>query len=185
MWQEERSVSLREKINQDPKIGVGIGAAVLVIAIVFIIIQSRGGNKPVLPATDTTKGYFTDDDGKSWFVDELTNVPPFDHNGKKAVRIKMFLAANGQKFIGWLEQYDDATKKKLDARLDANKGELPERVLNTEVPLVKRPGDKTWAKMGPSGPGEDYKRAKNPEPPDHDVTGYRGPIHPSFGEKSS
>ena len=178
-------MSLREKINQDPKLGIGIGAAILVIAVVFIVVQSRGGKKQVLPPDDTTKGYFTDDDGATTFVADLTNVPPFDHNGKTAVRVKMFVAANGQKFIGWLEQYDAATKKKLDARLDANKGELPERIINTEVQQVqvKKKGDKTWAKVGPNGPGQDYKQAQTPVPPDGNTMGYKGPVHPSFGEK--
>jgi len=83
-------------------------------------ISCEGGLPDGLSPDLCAKGYFTDDDGASWFVDDLTNVPPFDHNGKKAVRIKMFMAANGQKFIGWLEQYDDATKKRIDARLQAN-----------------------------------------------------------------
>jgi hypothetical protein len=162
---------------------MGIGATVLVIAVIFLIIQSRGGKKQLLPQSDTTKGYFTDDDGASWFVDDLTNVPPYDHNGKKAVRARMFIAGNGQKFIGWLEQYDDAAKKRIEGRLQANKGELPERELNTEVPQVKKPGGKTWIKTGINGPGQDYRQAMNPDPPDHDINAYKGPIHPNYGEK--
>ena len=37
-----------------------------------------------------TSGYFSDDDGKTYFQDDASKIAPFDHNGKQAVSAYLF-----------------------------------------------------------------------------------------------
>ena len=66
----------------------GIGIAVLVVGGILIALQLRGGpnSNAGLPQAAGGKGFFTDDDGATFYVDDITNIPPYDHNGKKAYR---------------------------------------------------------------------------------------------------
>jgi hypothetical protein len=168
-------VSLRDKINSNPKLGIGIGVGVLVVAIVIIVIYAKsGGNGTPQPAFDTTKGYFTDDDGKTTFVEDLSKLPPFDHNGKKAYRAKVFIDGHGQRFVAWLESYDDNAKKAIQKVID-DTHELPDRAMSeaapNDRPLVKRPGQGTW--VSPMRNEAEWKKITTPEPPDKDLNSIR------------
>ena len=63
------------------------------------------------------------------FIDDAKNVPPFQHNGKTAVRAVLFkcvdMKGNVVKpaFVQWLECYDDESKSDIEARIQ--KGEVP------------------------------------------------------------
>jgi hypothetical protein len=48
-----------------------------------------------LPKGD--KACYTDDDGKTWFVDSAYKVVPFDHDGNQAFRALVFTYANASK----------------------------------------------------------------------------------------
>ena len=167
-------MSLREKINDNPKLGVGIGVGVLVVAIVIIVLYAKSGSSQPQPAFDTTKGYFTDDDGKTTFVADLSKLPPFDHNGKKAYRAKVFIDGHGTRFIGWLESYDDNAKKAIQKVIDST-GELPQRAMDeaasNDRPLVKKPGQANWVSAVRNEP--EWKKITTPEPPDKDLNGVK------------
>ena len=61
-----------------------------------------------------TLAYFSDDDGKTWYADNRDNIPPYDHNGKQAVRAIVFSYANGSKqFCGYLLRYSPAVRKSI------------------------------------------------------------------------
>jgi hypothetical protein len=60
--------------------------------------------------------YYTDDDGKSFFKDTIYCVPPFQHDGKTAVRAMVFTYANGTKeYVAYEMRYTAEWQKKLDA----------------------------------------------------------------------
>lgn len=60
--------------------------------------------------------YYTDDDGQTFFVDSVYRVPPFDHNGKTAVRAMRMTYDDGKKdFVAYLQRFTAPVKKKLDA----------------------------------------------------------------------
>ena len=164
-------MSLREKINSNPQLGIGIGVGVLVVAIVIIVIYVKsGGSGTPQPAFDTTKGYFTDDDGKTTFVADLSKLPPFDHNGKKAYRAKVFIDGHGTRFVAWLESYDDNAKKAIQKVID-DTHELPDRAMNeaapNDRPLVKKPGQANW--VSPVRNEKEWQNIRIPAPPDKDL----------------
>lgn len=139
-------MSLKEKLNNNSKATAGIIAGVLVISFGLAAYRMSGeSNDP------PTKAFYTDDDGKTTFVDSVDRYPPFDHAGKTAVRAAVFTADGGKtQFVGYLERYTpDAIKKlqaaKANGQVDKS-GKLPidgrEIMLNgTEV---KKPGDAKW-----------------------------------------
>lgn len=166
-------MSFREQINQNPKLGIGVGGGILVLAIVCAVWLMRGNGPTLQPEFDTTKGFFSDDDGKTVFADDLTNIPPFDHNGKKAYRARVFVDSHGQRFVGWLEQYDDAAKKRLEKVINDPKiAELPERAMGeaADRPSVKKPGAANW--VLPKNQNE-YAKVMTPDPPDHNPQGIK------------
>ena len=68
------------------------------------------------PKVIIDNAYYTDDEGKSYFTDTIYRVPPFDHDGKTAVRAMVFTYDNGNKeYVAYEMRYTDEWKKKLDA----------------------------------------------------------------------
>jgi hypothetical protein len=105
-------VGIRETINKNPKQAIGIGVCVLVMGVLLMIWQ-LWPQKP--PVAAPGRAYFTVDDGASYFEDDATHVPPFQHDGKEAVRAHVYRCGEtGRAFVGWMEKYSPQTKDKID-----------------------------------------------------------------------
>jgi hypothetical protein len=168
-------VNLREKINQNPGAAAGIGIAVLVIGGILIALQLRGGPNPNAgrPQVAVGKGFFTDDDGATFYVDDITNIPPYDHNGKKAYRAIVYMVQDdsAKKFVAYMESYDPADKKKIEAALAG--GQVPSTAFAQTPALAKKPGSGNWVK--PTNIQE-YTRVTSPASPNKNAV-VRGPLH--------
>jgi hypothetical protein len=158
-------VGLRETLNENPKIVTGATAGLIVIVLGWIIISSFGGNSPGSGGTaGAAKAYFSDDDGKSYFADDAKKIPPFDHNGKQAVKANVY-RCGGKEFVNHLERYTPEAKKKAEAAVaDARAMKDPTIMssIQQEGLEVKRPGEAKWVKLAdaksqtvvqPQGPG--------------------------------
>ena len=75
-------MGIREKLNENPRITAGATAAIILVALGFIVYQAIGGGGPPIP----TKAYYTIDDGETYFEDDIQKLAPFEHEGKQAVR---------------------------------------------------------------------------------------------------
>jgi hypothetical protein len=127
-------LGIRETMNRHPKISAAVVACAIGIGAVAIGIEIRS-NSGAPPA----ENFFTIDDGKTWFADSVSNLPPFDYNGAKAVRCYVFKGKNGT-FAGLLEKYSDDTLQQL-----AHETNKP-----SSIPvMVKKPGEKEWKNVGP------------------------------------
>jgi hypothetical protein len=131
------------------------------VATVLGIVLFAGGayavfreTRPEVPPIMAT-AYYSDDDGKTWFPDSITKLPPFDHNGKQAVRCFVF-QHHGQTFVGYLQKYSDTLKARIQATNSAGDSDL---MFGT---LVKRPADKNWI---PTSDPRSQQIIK-PQPPD-------------------
>ncbi len=108
-------MGLRETINQKKSISY-IGAVFLVVIAGGVLAYTQWPAR--IPKGDTA--YYTDDDGQTWFTDSVYKTPPFDHNGKTAVRALVYTYENGHKtFCPVLERYNSAMKKELDEAISA------------------------------------------------------------------
>lgn len=144
-------MDFRELLNRNPKVISGIAGGLAVIGLGLVVWQARV-NSGNVAASDQT--YYTIDDGNSWFADDATKVPPFDHNGKPAVRCTVY-NVNGKDTVAFLLKYPDDVRTRMLKDFEEQKAHPPKdgtrggsvsiRYVNTGV--VKRPGDAAWLPM--------------------------------------
>jgi hypothetical protein len=163
-------VGLRETINKNPKPTAAVAAGIVLVAIALIVYNTSGdgGEAELRPAP--TKAYFSIDEGKTTFVADVTNIPPFKKDGKDAVRAIVYTCPDdGKEFVGRLESFApkdkalvEAAVKKAGGTPDAVRQEL---YIATKLMMVKKPGDPRWVTQATAGV-EDYARIMNPRCPD-------------------
>lgn len=134
-------MSLREHLEKNPAIGIAFAASAVLAVIVIGVAQSRP------PVAERRPGvYYTNDDGKSLFTDELGKPTPFDHQGRPAVRAYVFSPDGGKtRIVGYLEKHAPALREQLIA---AGTDKLKQgNALFAAGPagvFIKRPGDANW-----------------------------------------
>ena len=145
-------MGLRETLNENPGLTTAATAIIIVAAIVFMVISMFRGEAGTAGGTGTalTREFYSDDDGKTFFEDERTKVPPFDRNGKPAYRARVFTCDGGKtKFVGWLERYTPEAKKMIEERAK-NAAGAPLLMEDQTGLQFKKPGtgDKGWVSAG-------------------------------------
>src|SRR5271165_3819230 len=94
---------VREYVNEHPLVSGGM--ALLGTMLIFFLIW-RGATQSNDVTRALTQAWYTDDDGKTWYSGDKSRNPPFDHNGKTAVRAFVFKCdADNREFVGYLERY--------------------------------------------------------------------------------
>jgi hypothetical protein len=145
-------VGIRQKLNENPALSVGV-AAIVIAGAMFVAFRSGCASESGTRITSGgAKQFFTTDDGPNpaVFVDDATKIPPFDHDGKPAYRARVYRCAHGKQFVGNLERYSEADRKRLQEAIDRNKsgkGQPPPVEAFFNVMEVKRPGDKDWVRL--------------------------------------
>jgi hypothetical protein len=144
-------VGIRETLNDNPRLTTGITAGIIVV--VFVLIFWSGGGSAGGGGGSGgggTRVFFSDDDGKTWFPDDYTKVPPFQHNGKEAVRAWVY-KCGGKTFVNHLERYTPEAKKKVEelnsSKKMANDPTMIDQIQRSGME-VKSPGDPAWVKAG-------------------------------------
>jgi hypothetical protein len=122
-------VGIRETLNKNPALTTGGMIAIIVLALGVVVFEM----KPKSAGPPKTGYFYTDDDGQSWFIDSMTNYPPFDHGGKQAVQAHVFLK-NGQPTCVYESKLTDDMKALL---ADPSSGD----VSADKGTMVKRPGE--------------------------------------------
>ena len=158
-------MGIRQKMNENPAMTTGLTIGIIVLAIIAILFQAL--HKPA-ETRPQTQAYFSDDDGKTWFLDDIKKMPPFDHNGKQAFRAVIIKCGDSKPRVWRLESYDpDELKKIQDAQ--ANGAPHAFAALASAM-IVKAPGETDWAPF--PKPGNDpaattaYHQLMDPQCPD-------------------
>lgn len=141
---------MREKIAQNPRLGVALAAGLVIVGLTVIALQLPGRSAP----TGHAQVFFTVDDGKTWFADSASKIPPFDKDGQPAVRAYVYRCPDGTKFVNYLERFRPDAKRAVEeaSKLDPNaKG--PPNIGAAQAAYiggreVKRPGDAKWIGTG-------------------------------------
>ena len=136
-------MNLRQKLNGNPAVALVMVLAVIAAAgwVIFNTVRGRAAYSP------TTRAFFSADDGKTWFVDDIQKAPPFKTaDGREAVRAVVVIC-NGDKdpFVAYLFRYTPQAKQKLDRDADDPSAESGKE--------FKKPGATEWGKHG------DYAKA--------------------------
>jgi len=130
-------MNFREKLAQNPALATG-SAVVLLLVAALSLYQNLWNT-----GLGRLKVLYTDDDGKTWFKDDLRKLTPFDHDGKQAYRVQAFRCGGGPPFIGWMEAYSDEDRKKLEGTTAPDDLALA-TAMSAYLPQVKHPGDTRW-----------------------------------------
>ncbi len=87
-----------------------------------------------------TRAYYTTDDGKTWFVDDVNKAPPFETaDGKIAVGAVIVSCQGGKNpFPLYLWRYSEEAKKALEQNRTVDLTYMRE---------LKKPGDSQWVSM--------------------------------------
>lgn len=76
-------------------------APVAVVAVVVVAATAWSGRRTSLSGP-ITRGFFSDDDGTTYFADDVYKAFPFDHDGKQAYRAYVFRCGSTGPFVGYL-----------------------------------------------------------------------------------
>jgi hypothetical protein len=126
-------------------------SASIVVTILLVAAAVALGCYLKQPGADAVelslKAYYSDDDGKTYFVDAANKLTPFDHNGKQAYAVRVYRCPDQPAaFVGYLQRIDDKTLVAAQQALAAGKpAEDIERVIGSHRE-VKKPGDSKWVR---------------------------------------
>jgi len=153
-------MGIRETLNKNPAIATGGTAAVILIALIFIVVQLLPSHPHVV-----TKSWYSDDDGATYFKDDINKVPPFDHDGKEAVRCFVF-KDNAGKFVGFLQKYSAEGKKKMENFQQEKNNPNPMILMDVQREIMaKKPGaENKWVSQGQNP--ADYMKITSIKPRD-------------------
>jgi hypothetical protein len=150
-------MSIREAIQSNPRMAGGITAGVLLVVVAVILWQvtSTGNGRTIAP---TAKAFFTIDDGKTYFTDDATRVPPFTTSqGKVAVRVRLMRCGSNAPFVSHLEKYSDQDKQRIgqraaDSPSSPGNAVFAAAMADNRSVLVKKPltGDHGWIAYTPT-----------------------------------
>src|SRR2546422_10453637 len=100
-------MSIREALNRHKALTTAVAAVVSIVAIGILYWIASGGSV----AREGHLAWFTDDDGKTWFADDVNRLTPFDHNGRQAVMCFVYTCDGGKtKFVLYLSRCSAAGK---------------------------------------------------------------------------
>ncbi|MGD0461708.1 MAG: hypothetical protein ABSB74_04390 [Tepidisphaeraceae bacterium] len=106
------------------------------------------------PRARGDKAFYTVDDGQTWFMDSIYKTPPFDHDGKIAVRAMVYSYDNGRKlFCPFVQRYTSDMKKSLD---DAVAQAMYDGKPLSSIALFNPRTASDGIEVKASGPGNDW-----------------------------
>lgn len=151
-----------EELEKNKKTVVIVSLLVLV-ALVVSFMTLRTGGPPRPPGASTTpKSFYTVDDGKTWFPDDATLVPGFDHGGKPAYRAQVYkCGTDGAPFVAYMQRVEEGARKSAEAARAQGKKLAEVEELWQDKIEVKKPGEGKWVPA--KGPGEKVMIVTCPE----------------------
>ena len=158
-------MGIRQTINENPAMTAVATGGIILLALIFIIYQAFGGHGS--SSGRLGKVFFSDDDGKTWFADDASKLPPIDHDGKPAYRALIYKCADGVEFCAFLERYSPEAKAQMEEQAKNNPKMAPMLQMTASLNgiQVKKPGLGDWITMSPSTSAE-ARSAMDPVCPD-------------------
>jgi hypothetical protein len=131
-----------ETIRKNKSAGFTVAAVLLLLASVVAFVSAHSGRIP----SNLTRAFYSDDDGKTFFVDNLDKAYPFDHNGQQAYRAYVFKGASGSAFVAYLERYTASGLAQKQALLanPIDDGGAAASLLLRSATEVRKPGQTKW-----------------------------------------
>lgn len=137
-------MSLREALQRHSAASTAVTLIVTILAIAYVIYFLSTSRSPGAAAK---QAYFSTDNGATWFADDISLLPPYDKDGKQAVRAYVFRCADGKPFVAYLMRFTPEAKKSLEAARAANSGGLDAQLLlatERSQSEAAKPGTSQW-----------------------------------------
>lgn len=132
-------MSLRHALNERPAPTLAICLALILGAAALLLVRSA--HRAGIPAVPlAAMAFYSDDDGRTSFVDGAKKLTPFLHNGKEAVRAYVYRCGRIT-IVGYLQRHTEYGRRQNNAL------EMGSRPTFAAQPIyeVKRPGlDNGW-----------------------------------------
>ena len=128
---------------------VVMGVVILFIGVTIWWLRGAHGSRSALGAGVGAKAWYTSDNGKTWFVDGVSKLTPFDHDGNPAYRCYLYSCDGGTtKFVAYLERYTPEARQQLEDLINAKKAPQPGTIeqLMTNGVEVAQPNTGIWIK---------------------------------------
>jgi hypothetical protein len=137
-------MGIRETLNRRPGATTGIAAGVLVIAVAAIVWQTAGGGAPAV----TARGFYTADDGKTWFTDDIHKPTPFDQGGQPAYGAIVVRCAGAEPHVDYMTRLANSFLNEAKA-LNNKEPDFGLRfqALQMQGTEVRKPGEKAWHRL--------------------------------------
>ncbi len=144
-------------------------AATAIIAGTLLLVAWQFSGTPRHHALRSDRAFFSDDDGKTYFQDSVSNFPPFDHNGTTAYGATVLRCSGGKPFVAYLQKYDPATVMRIQAWMKQSPTSQSKPALIPWDPIaeVKKPGESNWFSLADDP--KNYARVTSPTCPDGSV----------------
>jgi hypothetical protein len=141
-------MELREKLEENVKpLAIGVGVLV-VLALLMAFLTMRSSGHSGFSGNAKPKLYYTVDDGKTWFEDDADLLPPYQHDGKTAVRVMLYKCGEGgQPFVGYLMRIESGAHKSAEAAKAQGRSDLDVEAVWQNSVEVKKPGDSKWVSV--------------------------------------
>lgn len=153
-------MGVRDAMNRHSGITAVTAAAIVALVVLAGVLQGMRPNASEGVEIPERKSWYSTDDGKTWFADDVTKVPPFNKDGKQAVRAYVYRAPDGTEFVGYLERYTPAGKRAVEAAWSAppeEQGEDPTLASGSDHIEIKKPGQANWIPISHPAADRVYK----------------------------
>lgn len=141
-------MGIRETLSRHPAVAGGFGVGLVALAIGMSVWTQAGPPGPL------SEAYYSDD-GKTFFVDRIDKIYPFDRGGRQAYRATVYRCADGKPFVSYLSRYPDAARAKLtelSAKTGDDEAAGEAARLRSSALEVRKPGDEKWVPLfSPAG----------------------------------
>jgi hypothetical protein len=134
-------MAVRETLRKYPS-AVAVVVIALIVACVAVIHSEVKGPVDLSVAGKT---FYSDDDGKTWFLDDPSKGSPFDHNGKQAYRAIVFRCPGGAPFVAFLAKFSDQEIAQDAAAMAHAPPGTPSRLSGMALDNIKKPGESKWS----------------------------------------
>ncbi|MFT3788664.1 MAG: hypothetical protein QM770_21245 [Tepidisphaeraceae bacterium] len=141
-------MGIRETLNNHPKATGGVVAAMVVTLLGYVVMQATSSGAPSLP----DRAYYSDDDGNTWFADDINKPFPFDHKGKQAYLVYVYQCGDKPAYAGVLLRMnaDALQRAKALPQGDASYATQFTAIKNQGLE-IKKPGAAAWKPLSAAG----------------------------------
>jgi hypothetical protein len=159
-------MGIREKMEEKKGLAVGGAIVLIALAVATIAWQLMSINRDT--RNSVPNDFFTVDDGQTFFTAKASNLPPFEYQGKQAVRAAVY-ECDGKRFVAYMERFTPEARKAVmgaevgpdPTKLQPKPGQSPEAAARAATARgnpaafrdatmngreLKRPGDKEWVR---------------------------------------